>query len=99
MFSGMVCTIEFKTLEAETKFLSWVIKGNSKSEVLGNASLFLMAKIKKVADFKYIFCWEHAFMFPMAIFLRLMFHVVTFNIRKSISIRSINKVELFNVLR
>lgn len=94
----MVCEIKFKTKEAEQRFLKWVDKGNLKSQVLGQASFFLRAKIKQIDEMSYLFCWQHEFLIPMTLFLYLGFNIVMLKIRKDVVIKTINKVKIFNLM-
>jgi len=94
----MACFLEFKTVEAEARFKSWVLKGNASSELLGTGSLGLQARILRVAPSEYLFFWEHIFLLNMAWFLRVALWVVFIKLHKSVKIRSVGKLELVELL-
>ena len=94
----MACFVSFKTVDAEQRFKSWVLKGNSKSELLGTGSLDLKARILRVDNLEYLFFWEHIFLINMAWFLRLSLWFVFKRLRKDVRIRTAGKLELVELL-
>jgi len=99
MSNGMVCKVEFLTEKAKSRLSEWLNKGNKKIAVLGEATFYLTGKIYYIDKNIVLFCWEHSFFFPMTLFLRLMFKIVTFKVRKDIVISSVSKVEMFNYFK
>jgi len=50
MVSGMACYLTFNSSEAESRFKSWVVRGNERSQAMGYSSLHLKARVLKVAE-------------------------------------------------
>lgn len=99
MYNGLVVYIDFLTTESEHRLRKWIDKGNKKIIVLGDGALGLQAHLIKTTGNKYIFCWEHSFFINFSLFLRFMFFLVNWNIRKEIRVSSISKVELVSWLK
>ena len=66
MVSGMACYLTFDSADAESRFLSWVVKGNDRSEAMGYSSLGLKAHVLKVEEHKFLFLWDHMFLFSLS---------------------------------
>ena len=94
----MAVFLSFKTVAAEERFKSWVLKGNSKSELLGMASLGLKARTLRIAPLEYLFFWEHIFIISLAGFLRLAFWFVLKRVRRDVRVRRARRLELVELL-
>ena len=98
MVQGMACFIAFDNDEVEGRFLSWVEKGNAKSKSMGVSSLSLRARILKVDDRKYLFLWDHFFMFSIAWFMRFMFWMQLRKVRKQYSITRVRRLDFIELV-
>lgn len=98
MVSGMACFLTFSDGDAEKRFLNWVVRGNERSEAMGYSSLGLSAKVLKVEDHKFLFLWDHMFLFSLSWFLRFMIWMQFRKVRKSVRIESVRKLDLVELV-
>jgi len=98
MARGFACWISFKSVDAEKRFQSWVVKGNAKSEGMGTSSLGLTAHVFKVGPARYLFWWEHVFVIDMAWLLRVALWFVFKKVRRDVVIKRVGKLEVVELL-
>lgn len=98
MSSGLVVWLEFSDAASESRFLSWVARGNAKSASLGVGALGLRGDLVHVSGRRYLFFWNHFFMFSLSWFLRLCLWFVTRRIRKGLKITRVKKLDLVELL-
>ena len=94
MVQGLACYIKFDSAQVEDRFLSWVKKGNLKSQAMGYSSLMLEAHVLKVDESEYLFLWSHMFPLSLGWFLRFMLWMQLRKVRKESHISSVNKLQL-----
>jgi hypothetical protein len=98
MVSGMSCFLTFSDLDAEDRFKKWVLRGNERSEAMGYSSLGLKAHVLKVENNKYLFLWDHMFLFSLSWFLRFMIWMQMRKVRKGVRIESVRKLDLVELV-
>ena len=98
MVSGMACFLTFFDLSAEDRFKKWVLRGNDRSEAMGSSSLGLKAHVLRVEDHKYLFLWDHMFLFSLSWFLRFMIWLQLRKVRKYVKIESVNKIDFVDLV-
>ena len=98
MISGLAVYLTFKTEEAEHRFKKWYVRGNERSEAMGMASLGLKARVLRVDERKYLFLWEHFFMFSFSWFLRFMLWMQFRKLRKQVKIERVKRMELVDLV-
>jgi tellurite resistance protein TehA-like permease len=98
MVSGMAVFITLKDAEAEDRFKKWVLKGNERSEAMGLSSLGLTAKVAKISERKYLFLWEHLWIFSMSWVLRLMLWRQFKHLRKRVKFERVKRMELVSLI-
>jgi len=94
----MACIVTFSDVATETRFLNWVKAGNIKSKSMGAASLNLRASVLELEPLKYLFLWEHFFLFSMSGFMRLMFWMQLRKVRKFTSIDRVRKLDFVELV-
>jgi tellurite resistance protein TehA-like permease len=94
----MACFLTFDTEEAEHRFKKWVVRGNERSEAMGMASLGLKARVLLVDGRRYLFLWEHLWMFNFALFLRFMLWMQFRKLRKSVHIERVRKLDIVDIV-
>jgi len=94
----MACYLTFTDSVAESRFKSWVVRGNERSEAMGLTSLGLKANVLKIDDHKFVFLWEHVFMFSLSWFLRFMLWMQLRKVRKHVRIDRINKLDFVHLV-
>jgi hypothetical protein len=98
MVSGMAVYLEFLTDEAEDRFKKWVSQGNERNEAMGMTSMGLNARMLKVSDKKYLFMWEHFFMFSLSWFLRFMLWMQFRKLRGQVKIKRVRRLDLVDTI-
>ena len=98
MVSGMACYLTFNSSEAESRFKSWVVRGNERSQAMGYSSLHLKARVLKVAESKFLFLWDHDWLFSFSWFLRFMIWMQLRKVRKNVSISGVNRLDLVELV-
>jgi len=94
----MACFLSFSSEDAESRFKKWVVRGNERNQAMGLTSLGLQARVLKVEDKKYLFLWDHVFLFSFAWFLRFMLWMQFRKVRKFVKIESVNKLDLVTLV-
>jgi len=98
MVSGMACFLIFSDDASESRFLTWVVRGNDRSEAMGYSSLGLKARVLRVEDHKFLFLWDHLFLFGLSWFLRFMLWMQLRKVRKNVRIEGVRKLDLVELV-
>jgi len=65
---------------------------------MGLASLHLRARVLKVEDHKYLFLWDHSFLFSLSWFLRFMIWMQLRKVRKNVKIDRVNRLDFIDLV-
>jgi hypothetical protein len=98
LVNGLALWVSFKDSVSEGRFKRWVENGNIKSSSMGVGGMGLKAHVVRVRPSEYLFLWEHFFILDLAWFLRVSFWFVTRKVRRGISVRSVKKLDVVELV-
>jgi len=90
--------LTFSSVDAESRFKKWVVRGNERNEAMGLTSLGLKARVLKVSDMKYLFLWDHVFLLSLSLFLRLMLWMQLRKVRKFVKLSRVDRLDLVELV-